>query len=269
MSEPATKANGDTHLIEHLAYQLDDGIASRASIGLIVLATDYTIEHEWRQLFAELDGIALYQSRIHNDDLITPDNLRAMAPRIAESVDLITPDTPLDVIAYGCTSASMAIGEENVFDSIRQVRPDSRCTTPITAAFAAFDAFEAHEIGVLTPYPDEVNRIVAKYIGERGYRVPVFGSFNADRDTVVARITPESIENGVRRLLDHAAVDAIFVSCTSVRLMSACAALERNLGVPITSSNHAMAWHALRLAGIDDRLSGFGSLFGLPLPTDR
>jgi maleate isomerase len=268
MSQPASKAIKDTILIEHLPYELDDGIANRASIGLIVLATDYTIEHEWRQLFAELDGVALYQSRIHNENLITPESLRAMAPRIVECARVITPDTPVDVMAYGCTSASMAIGEEGVFANIRQAKPDSKCTTPITAAFAAFDAFGAKRIGVLTPYPADVNRIVSEYISARGYEVPVFGSFNADRDTLVARITPQSIERGVRELIKHAEVDAIFVSCTSVRMMAACAELEKNLGIPLTSSNHAMAWHALRLADIDDRLGRFGSLYDLPLRQD-
>ncbi len=265
MSQPASKAIADTILLEHLPYELDGGIASRASIGLIVLATDYTIEHEWRQLFAGIDGVALYHSRIHNEDLITPESLRAMQPRIVDSAGLITPDTPVDVIAYGCTSASMAIGEDGVFANIKKSKPDSLCTTPITAAFAAFETFGAKRIGVLTPYPADVNKIVAEYIGARGFQVPVFGSFNADRDTVVARIDPQSIENGVRELLEHAEVDAIFVSCTSVRLMSACAELEKNLGIPLTSSNHAMAWHALRLAGIDDRLGEFGSLYDLAL----
>jgi len=270
MSQPASKANAGmdpvkTQLIEHLPYEIDGGIASRASIGLIVLATDYTIEHEWRQLFAGVDGVALYQSRIHNEDRITPETLRAMEPRITECARVITPDTPVDVMAYGCTSASMAIGEENVFARIREAKPDIRCTTPITAAFAAFDAFKARRIGVLTPYPADVNRIVSDYIAARGYQVPVFGSFNSDRDTVVARITPQSIEAAVREIIKHADVDAVFVSCTSVRLMQACAGLEKNLGIPLTSSNHAMGWHALRLAGIDDRLGHFGSLYDLPL----
>ena len=265
MSLPASKAIEDTLLIENLAYDLDGGIASRASIGLIVLATDYTIEHEWRQVFDGIDGVALYQSRIHNENMITPQTLRAMEPRIVECARVITPDTPVDVIAYGCTSASMAIGEEQVFNNIRQAKPDAKCTTPITAAFAAFDAFDAKRIGVLTPYSADVNQIVADYIAARGYQVPVFGSFNVDRDTVVARITPQSIEQAVREIVRHAEVDAIFVSCTSVRLMQACAALENNLGIPLTSSNHAMAWHALRLAGIDDSLGRFGSLFDLPL----
>ena len=47
--------------------------------------------------------------------------------------------------------------------------------------------------------------------------------------------------------------------------MLACAELEKNLGIPLTSSNHAMGWHALRLAGIDDKLGHFGSLYELPL----
>ncbi|MEM7562000.1 MAG: hypothetical protein AAF353_03000 [Pseudomonadota bacterium] len=46
MSQPASKAITETRLIEHLPYQTDEGIGSRASIGLIVLATDYTIEYE-------------------------------------------------------------------------------------------------------------------------------------------------------------------------------------------------------------------------------
>jgi len=255
----------ETRLIEHLPYEVDGGIASRAAIGLIVLATDYTIEHEWRQLFAGLDGVALYQSRILNEDKVTPETLRAMEPRIVECTRVITPDKPLDVMAYGCTPASMAIGEEQVFARIREAKPEVRCTTPITAAFAAFDAFKARRIGVLTPYSAEVNRIVADYITARGYQVPVFGSFNSDRDTTVARITPQSIEKAVREIISHAQVDAIFVSCTSVRLMLVCAELEKSLGIPLTSSNHAMGWHALRLAGIDDNLGHFGSLYELPL----
>ena len=136
----------DMILIEHLPFETDGGIATRARIGLIVLATDYTIEDEWRRIYTPLTGVALYQSRILNDVRITPETLRAMEPRIALSTDVILPGSELDVVAYGCTSASMAIGEEKVFEKIRSVRPNAKCTTPITAAFAAFRALrrQAH-----------------------------------------------------------------------------------------------------------------------------
>lgn len=262
---PADAAAAETILIEHLPFDTGSGIASRARIGLIVLATDFTIEHEWRQIVTPLAGVALYQSRILNDAQITPETLRAMEPRIASSTDVILPGSDLDVVAYGCTSASMAIGEEKVFERIREARPNARCTTPITAAFAAFRAFGAKRVGVLTPYRADVNRIVAAYIRARGFEVPVFGSFNEQDDGIVARITPDSIKRGVAAIMARAAVDCVFVSCTSVRLAEAASDIEAEIGVPITSSNHAMAWHALRLAGIDDSLPQWGRLFTLPL----
>lgn len=252
-------------LIEHLPFTTDRGIASRARIGLIVLATDYTIEHEWRRIMADLPGVALYESRILNDSRITPETLRAMEPRIAAAADVILPGDRLDVVAYGCTSASMAIGEEKVFGHIRTVRPDAKCTTPITAAFAAFRALGAKRIGVLTPYRADVNRIVAGYIQARGFEVPVFGSFSEENDNIVAAITPASIKSGITAIRGKAKIDAVFVSCTSVRLAQAAAEIEADIGLPVTSSNHAMAWHALRLAGIDDPLPQWGKLFTLPV----
>ncbi|WP_368904363.1 maleate cis-trans isomerase family protein [Taklimakanibacter lacteus] len=261
------KAKDGMLLLEHLPFETDRGIASRARIGLIVLATDYTIEHEWRQVMSGLPGVALYHSRILNDAQITPETLRAMEPRIAQSTDVILPGADFDVIAYGCTSASMAIGEEKVFARIREARPNVECTTPITAAFAAFHAFGARRIGVLTPYRADVNRIVASYITARGFTVPVFGSFNEEDDNIVARITPRSIKDGILAIRKRAEIDAVFVSCTSVRLAEAAADIEREIGLPVTSSNHAMAWHALRLAKYDEALPQWGKLFTLPLTT--
>lgn len=263
MNEAARNVTSETGmvLVEHLPFETDGGIAARAALGLIVLASDFTIEHEWRAIMGGLPGVALYQSRIPNDPQITPETLRAMEPRIAAATDVLLPGATLDVVAYGCTSASMAIGEERVFERIREARPGVKCTTPITAAFAAFRALGAKRIGVLTPYRADVNRIVADYIRARGFDVPVFGSFSEQNDGVVSRITPASVRRGVDTILTHAQVDAVFVSCTSVRLVEAARAIEAEIGIPITSSNHAMAWHTLRLAGITDAMPQWGKLF--------
>jgi len=255
----------DMVLIEHLPFETDNGIASRGRIGLVVLASDFTIEHEWRQVFEAVPGLALYESRIFNDTTITPETLRAMEPKLTVAADLILPSFPLEVIAFGCTSASMAIGEEKVFEKLRVAKPDSRFTTPITGAFEAFRAFGAKRVGVLTPYRADVNQIVADYIKARGFEVPVFGSFNEEYDPTVARITPASVRRGIKTLLDTADVDCVFVSCTAVRLVEDAADIEAEIGIPVTSSNHAMAWHALRLAGVEDSLPQFGKLFTLPI----
>jgi maleate isomerase len=265
MNEAVKPPGGGMRLIENLPFETDEGLAARARLALLVLATDFTIEHEWRAIMAGLPGVALYQTRILNDAQITPETLRAMEPRIADAASVILPGSKLDVVAYGCTSASMAIGEEKVFARIREARPDVKCTTPITAAFAAFRALGAKRIGVLTPYRADVNLIVADYIRARGFEVPAFGSFSEQDDRVVARIAPQSILDGIRTVVSAAKVDAVFVSCTSLRLAEAARAIEAATGVPVTSSNHAMAWHALRLAGVADSLPQWGRLFECPL----
>ena len=249
--------------LEHLPYETDGGLAERGRIGLVVLASDHTIEAELHDLVARFPGVGLFGTRIANDDQITPESLRAMAPRITDATALLLPGTHLDVVAYGCTSASMAIGEDGVFERIRAARPNVRCTTPITAAFAAFRALGARRVAVLTPYRADVNRIVADYIQQRGIEVPVFGSFNEESDAAVAAISPSSIRRAVSQLSAAADVDAVFVSCTSVRLAADVAAIEAEIGLPVTSSNHALAWHALRLAGVTTAAPELGRLFGL------
>jgi len=253
---------GAAEMREHLPFSVDGGIAERGAIGLIVLGTDQTVEYEFRRVLPQ-QGIGLYHARIHNDSTITPETLAAMEQLIAPTTRLIMQGMPLDVVAFGCTSASMVIGEENVFARIREVRPEVACTTPITAAFAAFDALDARRLAVLTPYRRDVNERVKAYMEARGYEVPVFGSFNEEDDNIAGRIDAASIKAAAADLAADRRVDAVFVSCTSLRVVDIAEELEAEIGKPITSSNHAMAWHCLRLAGIDDTLP-FGRLFARP-----
>src|ERR1700761_7648291 len=156
-----------------LPCTLDAGIAHRAAIGLVVLATDQTMEHEFRQLI-RMPGVGVYGARLYNDADITPETLRAMRGLIAPATELILPGSRLDVVAFGCASASMALGEEEVFRQIRRARPEVACTTPVTAAFAAFKALGARRIGVLTPYSAEVNENVRAYLTDHGVDVAAF-----------------------------------------------------------------------------------------------
>ena len=247
-----------------LPSDLDRGLASRAAIGLVVLATDQTMEHEFRAL-VRLPGVAFYESRVFSDNDITPATLRAIGPRIGPSVDLILPSIPLDVVAFGCTSATMTLGEEAIFAEIHKARPGVACTTPVTAALAAFQALGVGGIGLLTPYAPEINESLVRYFNGRGVNIAAVATFDRRDDRDAARISVPSIETAVQRLATTKGVEAIFVSCTSLRVAEAAAGLERKIGAPVTSSNHAMAWHCLRLAGVDDALPAAGRLFELPI----
>lgn len=255
-------------LIEHLPFTTNEGIGYAAKVGLLVLASDYTIDHEFRKVFTH-PGVEFYQSRIENSPQVTPETLAAMEQKIPGSLRLILPGEALDVVAYGCTSATTVLGEETIFRQVRQAQPNCKVTTPITAAFAAFDALGAKRIAVLTPYRSDVNVRVRDYIVNAGYEVPVFGSFNEELDPVVARIDFASISAAVEKLTADHKLDMVFVSCTSVRLIESIGALEQQTGLPVTSSNHALAWHCLRLAGVTEAMPDWGQLYQLPLAREK
>lgn len=243
-----------------MPYRLDQGVGDRAAIGLIVLATDQTIEDEWRRLL-NLAGIAFFSSRIPSETSVSPETLKSMESGLTEATSLILPRVELDVVAYGCTAASMLIGEEAVAEHIHKARPGVKVTTPVTAARAALGALGITRIALLTPYIEEINQRLRDYFHQRGIEVLVMGSFNNDDDTQVARISHDSIRDAAVELGSEDAVDGVFISCTALRGTAIIESIEVELGKPVTTSCHAMAWHALRLAGYADPVPGFGRLF--------
>ena len=245
---------------QHMPFEMDGGVGARAAIGLIVLASDQTVEYEFRQIFT-MAGVALYETRIYNSNTITPETLKAMEAGMTEAAGLILPGLPLDVVAYGCTSGAMVIGDDKVAARIHEARPEVTCTSPMKGALAAFATLGAKRVALLTPYLDEINQTMRGHIEANGVAVPVMGSFNEPNDNKVGRIKPESIYQAALDLGRSELVDAVFVACTALRVVEIVADLEAELGKPVTSSNHAMAWHCLRLAGIEDALPPFGRLF--------
>lgn len=242
-----------------LSYELGKGIAERATIGLIVLATDNTIEHEWRNLM-RVPGVAFYESRLFNETNITPDNLRKMERDIAPQTDLIRPGEPIDVVAFGCTSGAMVIGDDKIREQIHKVRPSSEVTSPIAGMLAALKALSATRIAVLTPYIRQLNESLKEFLEKQDLTVVKMGSFELEDDNAVSRIGDDSLKSAIRELAT-ADIDAVFVSCTSLLVTPFIKEMEDELGIPITSSNHAMAWHALRLANVADSMPQHGKLF--------
>ena len=251
--------------VRRMAYDLDEGLGARAKLGLITLSTDQVVEHEFFRLLSGLPGVVIFVNRIAYDGRIEEGSLRAMEGHLKEAAGLIVPSIDLDVVAFGCTTGAMYIGPETVVARIREARPGVRCTSPMEAAIAAFRAFGAERIALLTPYPAEMTGVLRRHIEGHGVAVPVAGAHGILNDAEIARVAPDSIRRSALELGRSDAVDAVFISCTAMRAAAVIPEIERELGKPVAASNYAMAWHALRLAGYDDAVPGAGRLFTLPL----
>lgn len=247
-----------------LAYETDQGAGQRAAFGVIVLETDETLEAEFRRMLG-LDGVALHHSRIPMVPEIRPDTLAQMQEDLPAAARLLPSAAGCDVIGYGCTSASTVIGSDEVAKAIRSVCPQARVTDPLAATIAAARALGAARLGFITPYMPEVSARMRQKLEEAGFGIAGFGSFEQGDDRVVARITETSIAEAALQVATAAPCDAIFISCTNLRCLNVIPEIEQRTGVPVISSNQALAWHMLRLAGINDTAPQHGALFTRPL----
>ncbi len=241
-----------------LPFTTDEGFGSRATLGMVVLASDRTLENEIRQL--PLPGVALHHSRIFNETHVDSHTLMAMKARLPEAAGLLPSEFGFSAIGYGCTSASTLMGDDAVAEAIHTAHPGVSVTNPVRAAVHAFRALNAHKIAIVTPYSEAVTLPVIERFEADGFEVPAFGSFLIEDDLVVARVSADSVATGAATVLAQADADAVFISCTSIRLFDHVQRLEDELGVPVVSSNTAFTWHLLRSGGIDDQFPEFGKL---------
>ena len=241
----------------------DGGIGGQhGKVGVVVLSGDQTLEQELSTILLP-EGLGCFYSRVMMENEVTPETLQSMKSRISGSASLILPEMNLDVLAYGCTSASATIGEEEVFAQLSTRQPEAAKTSPITAALKAFSTLKAQKIGLVTPYIGEVNDILINYMEKYGpWKVTNLVSFNLIRDADVASVTAESIKEAAIKVGQMEDVDTVFISCTNLRTSKVVADVEKIIGKPVTSSNLSMAWHIMRLTGVKTDLSNsYGTLF--------
>ncbi len=92
-----------------------------------------------------------------------------------------------------------------------------------------------NNLGLVTPHNPNVTRLIQKRFEAANIKINMIGSFYWENDQFVGCIDLNSILE-----------EAENVKCKL-----------------ITSSNHALAWHLLRLAGVNDEFNGFGILLKL------
>lgn len=246
--------------ITRLSFTTDNGAGHRARIGLLVLESDQTMEAEMREM-AGLPGVVFYHARLANDTVVTPQTLGKMEAELPVAAGLLPNYLGLKSIGYGCTSGTTIIGEERVAEIIHKAHPGVAASNPLSAAKAALAALGVKRLGLVTPYTPDVTQAMQDRFADAGITVARVGSFYEDDDTVVGRISPQAILDAALVVGRSDDVDGVFVSCTSLRAAGIIGLAESALGKPVTASNHALAWHLLRLAGITDAITGFGQLF--------
>ena len=224
-------------------------IGSVATMGLVVLRADRTLEHDFRRLMP-VEGVALHVSRVPSGAELTRETIRQMEEDLPAAAGLMPEGLGFDVVGYGCTSGAAQIGPDRVAALVRSGCETRHVTEPVSALVAACRAMGVSRLALLSPYIEEVSRGLRDALAGEGIATPVFGSFEESEEAVVSMIDATSILQAAQALAAEGGVDAVFLSCTNLRTLDVIAPLEALTGLPVMSSNQVLAWHMGQLAGV-------------------
>ena len=231
---------------------------SNPRIGLLALSTDLTIERDFQSICYSLP-ISLFVNRIHNENPLTKENLLKMYDQLESITEKILPGEKINTVAYGCTSGTIAIGEDKVKEKIQLAKPGCHVTTPITSAIKAFNKMNVKKIAVFTPYPESVNKTISEYLIKKNINVTSFSTFNLDLDVDFARVDPKYLSEILTKLNINDA-DALFVSCTALPALEILDGVEKKINKPVFSSNQTLIWDTIRSVGYKSSVEGYGKL---------
>jgi len=239
--------------------EFDSGRYYRANLGFIVLSGDLACEHDLFNMTPE--GVGISFTRLKTDDFTTNETLAAHVNQLAEAASRIQPDVKPDVISYCCTSGSIVIGEEEVKRQIAIGAPYTKPMSLVTGVVSALNAVQAKKIVIGTPYLDEINAREEEFFLSKGFEILRMEGLNLETGIEFGKVTPD-FWNKFSLEIDCDDADAVFLSCTGIRSLDIIEKVEAQINKPVITSNQAQMWSALRLAGINDNLKGFGQLFG-------
>lgn len=221
-----------------------------ARIGVLTPQANPTVEPELKLLFPA--GVCMLTTRCTS----TGEPRQRLLDYIHHSEQFLnTFDTlELDAAAFACTASSYLLepGEEDQL----VIRLKERFAYPmITATAAIGDALKylgAERIALACPYPEWLHTLSQTYWKQQGFQIAASVSVQPEMsDTrAIYGIFGREASEQIARELEGADADVIVITGTGMPSLNAIVELQERFGIPVFSSNLALAWSCLRSAGV-------------------
>lgn len=222
-----------------LTIGASQGNSRAAHIGVLVPWANVVVEEELPRLCP--DGVVFHYARLVPPGRTTAlnagflDGLRAAVPEALASLGKL----PLERVLLACTSEGFthsggySPGVVSAFDALT----------------STLGRLSARRVALATPYPQAITDREAEAFAGRGITVTACASLG--RDDGYAGITLDEITSLVAGTDPHALAEAqaLVLSCTGWPTLRVIPRLEQDLGMPVVSSNLAMARYCAELCG--------------------
>ncbi|WP_231738861.1 arylmalonate decarboxylase [Novosphingobium sp. FSW06-99] len=232
------------------------GYGWRMRLGMLLPSSNPVAEPELIRFLP--DGVSLHTTRLKLAGS-TREDLLGMTEGVEQAVKLLT-DAGVDRLVFNCTAVSTfdpAMGE--ALRERMEFTGGKPATSTSDAIVAALAALAPRKVALVTPYIDAVVERETGFLEHFGYEVVHKVGLGLAEGKAMASVEPgQWYREGMA--CAGTGADLVFLSCTAIRVFDVIAGLERDLGLPVLTSNQAMLWWCLRGAGLQDRIPALGGL---------
>lgn len=219
--------------------------APRGLVGMLTPQANTTVEPEFNILWPP--GVAMVNARLMSDKPSMTDRLVDYFDNYGSSLKQFA-NAPLGAVAAACTGASYLAGREREAEVVKNIGTQSGFPF-ITAALAVVDALNvlnARTIGLVSPYPDDLNRASIGYWQSHGFGVAeVANAFNTASSFHPIYSLGGSAASAALRTLEDKRLDAIVMLGTGMPTLRPIAETIGWRGAPVMSCNLCLAWRAV------------------------
>ena len=226
-------------------------------LGIIVPSGNTLLETELCSL--PINGVSFHFTRVVNY-LDTEEELAAMADQAPKAAELLS-HAKVQAIAFGCTSGSFLYGKGYDLKLVKKMasRVTVPCITTATAVIKGLREMKINKVMLLTPYEQWLTQRGVEFLNANNFEVIGSEHLNLTDSQDLVNVTSEQIVQWAKTKIRQNC-DGVFISCTCFRGMGAAEQLEKDLGIPVVTSNQATVWYLLQLSGYSSPVTGYGAL---------
>ncbi len=215
-------------------------------VGVLTPQANTTVEPELNILWPE--GVAMLVARLVSDKSSMSARLVDYFASYSDSLKQFA-NAPIGVAVAACTGASYLAGRVRESELAEEIT--SRYGYPfITAGSAVVDALQtlqANKIGLVSPYPDDLNRTSIQYWQSYGFEVAeVTQAFVKSETFHPIYSLGGSAATAALRMLEGKPLDAVVMLGTGMPTLRPLAEAITWGGPPTMSCNLCLAWRAVQ-----------------------
>ena len=212
------------------------------------------------------DGVAVYFQKFPMGNpkgrVTCVDDLKKPVHLFADAAAELTRIRPAAMTLNG-TGLSFCGGygyDKMIIEKMREKNGNLPTTTSSTSVIDAVKKMGIKKVSLAMPYLEDVAMTAVKFFEDNGLQIIKYKWLGLPTSEKRMQDVSKGEVYHLAKDVDDAQSEAVIISCVELNAIDVIEPLEHDLLKPVITSNQATIWNLLRMAGVNEKIQGFGQL---------